>query len=268
MSSYAKRIGMIGAGLAARDLYYQGKRAVRSLTYGKKTKARKPAYTRVPALPRSFQSLKHFQHTRNVTSRKLHALYDDNLTDIAQGADLNDRERQQIFVRGIKLNVYTRIQYPYVDVDNLGSTDICYLRCVVALNRYRDDDYTVNGADGDESLFKGFNQLSTTSFSSHSNGLNTLTLPINTRKWQVLADFKQPLNTVSGNSAQPIATIIEKWIPVNKKLTYRNTAGNTGNNPIIVLWWYETPNYSSSGSTPLTPVEDRFVSNLYFNDIV
>jgi len=261
-------MAMIGAGLAARDVYNQGKRVVRSLTYKKKAKKGSDVYRRIPAVPRSFQALKHFQHTRNVTSRKLHALYDDNLTDIAQGADLNDRERQQIFVRGIKLNIWTAITFPYVDTTNLDQFDLCVLRCVVAINRYRDEDYTVNGLDADASLFKGFNQLSTTGFSTHSNGLNTLTLPINSRKWQVLADFKQTLGAISGNPEQPIQTTIEKWIPVNKKLTYRSTAGDTGNNPIIVLWWYENPNYTAAGSTPLAPVQDRFVSNLYFNDVI
>lgn len=263
MSSYVKRAAMIGAGLAARDAYSTTKRMVGTMV-GSKKKRRvyKPRYLRPAGTITSF---KRHQETNNVTSRKLHALYDDLISAIPQGSEINQRERQQIMLRGVKLNFWAKV-LPTAD---LASADLGRLRIVLAINRYRDQPYTVGGADSNEDLFKGLLNASVTDFTVHSNGLNSTTLPINTRKWKVLFDRSYDFKADSGyNTIAPNTRIIEAYIPCNEKLTWEGTGSTEGNNPLIMLWWYENPSWSALGESTTTPFQDRSVVNLYYNDII
>lgn len=254
------------AGMAAKDLYRGGKKAIsRYSTRKKPVRGGKSGNQQQAVVQRVLTSVKRHQETNNVTSRKLHALYDDLITAIPQGDAINQRERQQIFVRGVKLAMYCQVS-PTTD---LPSTNMCTLRVVLAQYRYVDSNYTVGGADANDDLFKGMLADSVTGFTVHSNGLNSLTLPINSRKWKVFFDRKYSLKADSGyNATMPNVRTIEEYIPVNQKVVFEGTGSTENNNPLVLLWWYETPNWSAAGESTTTPVQDRTICNVYYNDIL
>lgn len=266
MSSTAKRLGMLAAGYATRDAYKYGKRLVTGAKSRKNTRA---VIYRSPRNPggRSLTALKRFQDTVNVTSRKLHALHYNECTNIPSGTDINDRERQQIFIRGLKLNFHAI-------VDTSLTTDLAVrhgavMRVVVAQQRHAD---TVNHGQSEveAQLFKGMGISSVTNFDAHSNGLNSITLPINTRKWKVFFDRKYHLVQTSGYAGPDRHSYVfqEQWIPINQKAYYNGTLPGYCENPIMVLWWYENPQWSAAGESTTAPIQDRFVCNLYFNDVL
>lgn len=253
------------AGMAAKDLYRSGRKYL-TAPYSKKR--RTATAKRKTAVPRMLTAYKRHQETINGSSRKIHALYDELVSAIPQGSDLNERERQQIFVRSVNVNHYCLAQ-DTVDTPVLGFV-IC--RMVVAQLRYQDDDYTPGGTDASRDLFTGMVADATTDFGVHSNGLNSLTLPINHRKWRVFMDKKykmSPRNATSESSGvYNNALVIEENVPINQKIYFNGTGSSSCSNPIVLLYWYENPTWASLGASTTNPVYDRTVCNITFSDIL
>lgn len=252
--------------MATRDAYRAAKSA---LTRGRPRKtwtARRTA--RLSTRNFATSSLKHHQETVGANTRKTHKLYDEVLSAITQSTgSIHNRERQQIFIKGVKLTHYAQILNP-IDTTNgpLETWEAPVLRLIVAQNRYRDTDYAEATTDADLDLFKGFASTSATNFTDHSNGLLSMSLPINRNKWNVFYDRKFTFSVRSDHHA--MSRLIDTYIPINKKFQYTGTSSTSGTNPLVLLWYYETPFGSAAGASAVDVMKDRSIAKVYFEDIV
>lgn len=257
-SASATAAATLGA-MAARDAYRYGKSLV---SKAKGNPRRRSTYTKVPR-PFSNGGMvltapKRFQTTIAGASRSGHSLNEEHLTALIQSTTLDDRERQQVYVT--KINVCG-----WMSTISKANAAVIGVRCALLQTRY--SDFATFSMDND--FFVGFGNTSTTTFSSHSSGLQTLTLPINRRKFDVLAEFNMKLAESGGyKDDQPTSTFFNKTVPINRRVTFNDTTTGSVENPIYFVWWYEYPDHSAAGPTAAAIVQDRWIHRLYFHDIL
>lgn len=243
---------------AGRDIYnYVRPMKKTPMNRRKRTWTRKK---RSSTVSRALTSSKRYQDTINGTSRLGHSLNENHLTNLSQGTTLDDRERQQVFVKGVKIAGW---------MDTLAAQSsasrLIVARCALVQAKY--SQFTTYTMDKD--FFQGMVNTNATDFTSHSNGLNTLTLPINRRKLNVIREWKMSLNENAGYfESQPKHRFFEEYVPINKMVTYDGTSNADVDNPIYFVWWYEYPDHAAAGATATAIVQDRWIFNLEYHDVL
>lgn len=158
-------------------------------------------------------------------------LYTQDLTFIARGATLSERQREVVNLRGFKIDAMFR-----TITQSTGSglpSDIYFLNVAVIAphERKATSEYPTE-------FFRTRDSTDTrdTNFASTLGSIDLHTLPINTDKWTVLKHKRYKMPTFA--SGIPGWTQnIDMYIPLNRQLTYSGTAAETCNTPVYFAYW-------------------------------
>lgn len=199
------------------------------------------SFVRVNRLATNF-SQKNFtkRHLGDATAatRNGNQLYAANLCDnIVQGDNVNDRQRQVIFVKGVTISLYLR---------NVDETTPVNMRWCVLMAKGAGP-VTVN-----DNFYRGAGVQRYVNFDDVSNGLHHMTYPINRDKFKVLAEGKYslapsrtPVSTVSYYSgSQPSHMQLQRYIPVGEKIEFDGTSAGAGLQTLWFCYWATGPAYN------------------------
>ena len=160
-------------------------------------------------------------------------LYNESLTVIGQGDDINNRLRQEIFVKGITTMLYA--QNVATDFDPL-----LFRWAIVKLKGQ-----ICGSLSTDQEFYKGSNAQRYADFSSVTNPLHHMMYSINRTKWDVLAEgqkeLQRPNSTTSGRIDPSNTLLMKQYIPVGKKIMYNSTLSSSCETPIFFFFWVTRP---------------------------
>lgn len=183
------------------------------------------------------------------------------ITRLSQGDDINQRERQEIFYKGVKTFFHIR----NIDVD---SDPLLVRWCLVQLKGQ-----ACGVIDLNSDFYNGAGTKRFLDFESVNNPLHHMTYSINKQKWDVLAEGqKQLCKAATGTSDQRIeeSTLsMNEYFPIGKRVMYQGTLNSSCQNPIYFMWWVTKPGADMSATPPVaeSSVVSEQVHNLvYFTD--
>lgn len=192
------------------------------------------------------------------------SLYALECTEIAQGDNINQRERQEIMVKGIKVTWYCENQY----------TDrVLNLRWFLV----QEKGSTPGTLDAD--FFMGTGTSRMVNFSSLANSTHKMMYSINREKWTVLAEGKKTLgprkalitHVAPGSSQVPEAgdlpnfTYMEEYFNVGKLVRYDGTGATDERDPIYFVYFFVDP-ITQSTSAVAGQAYSRVSALTYFMD--
>lgn len=185
--------------------------------------------------PLGITSVKHtaFTDDADIDSR---VLYTKNLTDISYGEGEGKRERNIVNCRGFHI----RMDW----FSNLPSGSTTYYGCNVAAISPIGLASTASATDFFRYL--GANNEREISFSTSLTFMEMHKLPINTDKWTVLWHERFDLLPKSSGFT-PFKQSIDKYIPLNRALTFSSEGVSSCQDPVYLVYWYDI--YPSTSGT-------------------
>lgn len=182
-----------------------------------------------PGQPVGLSTCKRVEPVATTTTTTPSVLSWINCTNIAQGQSINERERDLINCRGLKVRFFGAIDAdrpcemhiavvsPKGETGAIGNTD--WFRSV----------QTTRGINLDPALL---------------SGLEMNTLPINADKWMVLKHWK--VKTAATTSAGGYNTGVrqnwftkEAYVPIKRQLRFTNNQSTSCRDPIYLVWWWD-----------------------------
>lgn len=177
-------------------------------------------------------------HDTGWSDRNQNAAHVIGVTTIAQGNDLNERFRQVIFVRGVKVHLVVRNTL-------FNSTGrLRYMLLQPKSNR------ETSVANVKLELFRGNNATRGVNFDSVSLGSHKTMYEINPDLYHVYLDktvtlTTQPSTTIEGGNTSS-QTDIMKFIPVNRKVTFEGPLDTDSNTGLIFVYWFMADNTNTT----------------------
>jgi len=176
-----------------------------------------------------------------IGARSSNQLTVKDLTQIAQGDEVNDRLRQIIFVKGIKLNFFwsNSLQVPqFVNWAILQERYSTAPVSTVNVNLYKSQDSQTQRA-------VNFDNVST---AAHKQG-------------RFQAASIENLAYENGNNSS--YRNIEQYIPINTRVNYESTSAASGTNPIFFVTWC-TPFNNTSAAVQLSTCQSSLHTVVYY----
>lgn len=158
-------------------------------------------------------------------------LYTQNLTFIARGTTLSERQRDVINLRGFKIDAMFR-----TITQTTGSplqSDIYFLNVAVIAPHERKD---ITEFPNEFFRARDSGDSRDTNFSSALGSIDLHTLPINTDRWTVLKHTRHKMPTFQSN-IPGWNKHIEMYVPLNRQLTYSSSSAGTCNTPVYFAYW-------------------------------
>lgn len=177
---------------------------------------------------------------------------------IVSGFGIDNRERQSIYVKGVKLAMYFR---------NLQEDKTLNLRWALVYEKGG------GGAPLNIDFYVGTGGSKTVDFDSVASGLHHITYPINRQKWKVLAEGKKTLAPGrTSTSSSPFYSgdvtndvMIETYVPVGEVVNYDSGTVGTEQQEIYLLYWVVDPTYNNVAPQTANHYSRRHTI-LYFTD--
>lgn len=175
---------------------------------------------------------------------------------ILQDGSLNGRERQDIFVKGMKVTGYVRNETDSPKV----------LRWAVVQEKGQND------LPPTTDFYIGTNDLRTVDFDSVASGLHHVSYTLNHTRWNVLAQGVKELSARTVSTTAPTApgsipsyTFINEYVNIGGRVTYHGDALNADREPIRLMYWLADPLHNDT--TPqLAQMFIRWSTVTYFVD--
>lgn len=190
----------------------------------------------IGARPNSSSSKSVSVDVQNVTSRDSRVMYVTNLTQITQGGNRNQRERNIITCTGFKLH------FQFINL----ATQAMYLHVAILANKQDDD------ASSTANFFRSPSDTRAEDFGVALSGLSMHALPINTDKFVVLKHMKSTIvgssqnSTWQANSGKNFRTY-KMWIPLRRQLRFEQNTDTTPYTGNVWLYWWCTRFDDDSG---------------------
>lgn len=262
----------------AKKLHRIAAPAIKSSLRGKRRQTRKPQGVdpepgkgRYPDMwnprPMSLYSPKRRVTTSVPAVRDGNVGYGFEITNIPQGALLDQRERQQIHVKNIELMYYFRSNFP-VQTTGLTAIDAALGRIVVL--KLKQTDGNISTAQLADNFFRGAVANRTTDYSAVTDQLHKNAYPINKEKYRVLMDrtFKLgPHNGADGAQAWPKQLYRKVRIPVNAKVQYDNEFASGSQNGIYVFFFCG-PAIDNVGNPQVSYYQGEVTAVINYQDIL
>lgn len=159
------------------------------------------------------------------------------LEGLLQGTGINDRLRQQIYVKDVTVSLFSQ--------PVLIPTTVHYFRWALVSAKGRRIPLTSN--DMGEDLFLGQQTARYVNFSSIANAMHKHTYGINREQWNVHAEGKhvlKPLNQLWNGSGE-IFLNVKKTIPINKVVYFDAADASLPQNGIYFAFWFNQPFYNA-----------------------
>lgn len=181
-------------------------------------------------------------HYTNSEKKQANTLHVVELSSIARGTALNERERDEITVRGVRI----RADIVSVVTDNLHPYVWNY--ALVQLKQ-RGVVGAIGTSDIDTDFFRGYESKRSVDFSTVDEGTLKRVLPVNSDKFEVLARGEVLLGPPRADCPGALTSkTVDRYVPLNKKLSYGGTGATTCIYPIVFVYWQT--NYLTSNTIP------------------
>lgn len=204
--------------------------------------------TRVSRATRSFKDVprsKRYLYDAPVTgaSQAVGTLYQQDLTrSITQGDGINQRLRQLIYVKSVKLSLF---------VENINTEKILNYRWALLSMKGSHGPFL----DVDPDFYLGTSSSRYVAHSSVGNGMHHMSYPLNRDKFTVFAEGKKTLapKGLATNTGDISSFLyLNEYIPVGQRVDYDGTSVNTAKSPIYLVWWVSHPDRNN-----LIPLPDQ-----------
>jgi len=204
--------------------------------------------------------------TKRHLNARVNAAYQGNtvvshpLSSIAQGSTINQRDRQAIFVRGVRLTSFWK---------NVLDQPI-FVRWAVIQAKSGNGAQT--SANYEIDLFRGNASSRSIDYGSTSNSQHKQYYPFNTDRYNVYAQGQHTLGgNISGtgtgydNGAKSSFKEDNRWIPINSKIFYDGAGANDVNNELVLVFWGILYDLNSTATASNT-YETLLSTVTYFNE--
>lgn len=205
-------------------------------------------------------SPKRYVLTSNLASRSANDQVFLDLTSIAQGDDIDQRFRQRIFVRGVKINMYWR---------NLQVHPAIFHWAVVQPRGQLNLDATTINAD----FFSGNLASKAVDFDAVASWQHKDMYNINPTRWKVHAHGRRELGALDGTTTTYIQNdrdnyfILNKYVPVNDFVDYDGAGSTTSQNGLLLVCWLV--DITTNTSTPVTAGCAASLSGItFYKDVI
>lgn len=168
------------------------------------------------------------------------------LEGLQQGTGINDRLRQQIYVKDVSVNLHFQA--------SAGSNPFVpqITRWALVSAKGRRIPFTSN--DMGEDLFLGHNTARYVNFSSIANAMHKHTYALNREQWDVHAEgrftLKLPNNALNGSGE--VYKVVQKTISVNKVVYFDAADASLPQNGIYFIFWFNQPFYNAIAADATT----------------
>lgn len=164
-------------------------------------------------------------------------LYGVNLTDIPRGTSINERERDVLSLKGIKVNFLFKNVFPSV-----SATPTDPILVNVCLLFPKDNTDILVGAPDFFKLTKTVGRAVNFNDTGNLSGMDYHTLPINSDKYGVL--WHKRFKIANGSTAtfynsgsQNSWRTLNKYLKINRQVQYASATAASCNDPIFLCWW-------------------------------
>lgn len=179
-----------------------------------------------------------------VTAQATRTLYVNNISDIAQGADLNNRERATAFVSGFKI---------CMEVRNRTPSPLYFHYAVLSPKQ---------GTTVDSTDFFRKKEGSTRSrnFDNNCSSIEFNCLPINTDKYNILCHKKKLLVAQASGGLTVSLTgksysMIDEWVGLKRQLRWNDATATDSYDRIFLVHWADEM-FVDSAVTPFANAYD------------
>lgn len=187
-------------------------------------------------------------------TRQDRSMYSHNITAPAKGDEINQRERNIINLRGVKICFETRLSA------GVPGGEKCYFNMAMVTNK----------TDKSTSLFdtSGFfrapgSTAREVNFNGISMSIDKHCLPINSDKFNILFHIRRKMKKGAPGFDAHDQMTIEKWVPIRRQIRYDNAGAPACQ--VWLVWWYTIANKDTIISGPDTAIESCSVVS-YFRE--
>jgi len=221
-------------------------------------------YNRVPRLPPGLSIVpptKKYMVNFPDQTRGSNELHYVNFTDgLSQGDAINDRLRQTIYVKSVRLSWF--VQSAAVQSGNVA------MLCRWAIVQPKGRRIFATSNDIGEDFFCGLQTSRYVNFSSIANAMHKHTFLINREAWTVHAEGRFSLKGYQQtyNGAGEAYRSIDKVVKVNSKL-YFDTIDGPSQNGVYFVFWFNQPYYNAIAADPLTTTRSTIQTTCNFIEV-
>lgn len=181
-------------------------------------------------------ALKYYNQQQITQTVKSNDCYQREFTRLAQGTDINRRDRQILWCKALKFSIYLR---------NLTETPMFYRWAVL---QWHHIDTTIDSeTNSDIDLFRGEQATTRTiSFDSVSSPHHKNTYKFNNAKYRV---YMEGHGMISGTNSTGYLTQtqssyinISRMFKVDRKIMYEGVSATSCENPIVLVFWTQKVN--------------------------
>lgn len=189
---------------------------------------------------------------QDVTARASKTMYYNSLATIDIGGDLNERVRDVVNLRGIKMCAL---------FENTTDTD-CLMVNVAVITR---KDSNVIDATLLEDFFRASTTSRTANFSAASfSALEMQCNMINSDKYMVHFHWRFCLGAPGSSDAnRPYFKLVKKWLPIKRQLRYDDLATEPTNSNLVFVYW-AAPLSNARAATPVAASYNFSATNIMY----
>lgn len=209
--------------------------------------------------PVGSSNCKRTEYIQEPSTENSRTLYVHSLTTLIKGEKNNERERDLVNVRGIRLKIMFR---------NLANTETS-VNCAVISPKD-----CISGVPNGTDLFRANDQYRWRNFQGGMSGWARAQQSINTDKYMVHFHKRYLLSGATANNGRQYIRYFKRWLKINRQLRYETKPdGNESapvNGDIYLITWYENPLAGANPPVNFPAVPDGIVNNimLYAHDCV
>ena len=178
----------------------------------------------------------------NMQPFQTRVMYGKEITQIAEGGGINQRERAIVNLRGLRVRCQFKSNH---DGAGTGTNASVPLLCNIALIGAKTLDGITSGDDIDSNFFRSIGAAGR--YISFSNsGINSNyrhTTPINNDKFIVLWHLRFKLGTINQNGGFSSGEFknyrtLARYVKIGRQIRYTGTAATTCQDRLWVIWWF------------------------------
>lgn len=181
-----------------------------------------------------------------------------NLGAIDQGDAINDRERQVIFVSGVKINFFAR--------NNISKPLFCNWALIQMKHTAAAPTITDVGAE----MFRGTGTTRAVNFGSISDAYHKHTYTLNSEKYDVHMQGRFTLNPYAAEdfgASDDVWKSVEHYVPIGRKLYYDGLLSTDCTNPLLFITWCNAWDVQTAAAAT-DQWDTRFHSVVYFKECI